>query len=267
MALAFKTKWLNVVRAKKSQLCIGLDPAEHGQRANQTLPPDRNKVEWCLDFIKKVSPYAAAIKINRNFIKDLSRKETQKICHYSHEHGMLTIDDAKLCDVGSSNHAGFYHAAQEGFDAITYSPFPGNIDEATSHAHDVGLGIIVLILMSNPQFLPTKLSLIDGIPFFDYWCQHVIQAKADGVVIGAISPSNHLTPEQVSDVGSKLEEQLILVPGLGEQDGDVRHHLKLFGNRSIINVGRAILFASDVAQSAKNFNQYCNDILRNESLR
>jgi orotidine-5'-phosphate decarboxylase len=251
--MTFKEKWLHSIQLKKTQLCVGLDPAEHGQKAKNTLPQGADKLKWCLQFIDAVEPYASAVKINRNFIKDLSRKETQKLCRHIHDYDMVIIDDAKLCDVGSSNDAGFYHAAEEGFDAITYSPFPGNIEEATTQAHAHDLGIIVLVLMSNPQFRLTKQNLVNGIPFYEHYCHQIVEAGADGVVIGAISPDNHLSENDVVTAGKKLKDQIVLVPGLGEQGGNISVHLHLFKERTIINVGRSILFAQESGAAAKAF--------------
>lgn len=251
--MIFKEKWLKSVQLKNTQLCVGLDPADYGQREKDTLPQGANKLTWCLKFIDSIALHAAAVKINRNFIKDLSRWETQKLSRHIHDLGMVIIDDAKLCDVGSSNEAGFYHAAEEGFDAITYSPFPGNIEEATTQAHNHGLGIIVLVLMSNPQFNLTKQSLVKGIPFYDHCCDEIVKANADAVVIGAISPNNDLSQNDVEAVGKKLGDQLVLVPGVGEQGGDVSVHLNLFKERTIINVGRSILYAPDATIAAKDY--------------
>lgn len=251
--MTFKEKWLRAVRAKNSQLCVGLDPADYGQRSKDTLPQDADKLSWCLEFVDAVAPYAAAIKINRNFIKDFSRRETQRLCQYAHDNGLVLIDDAKLCDVGSSNEAGFYHAAQEGFDAITYSPFPGNIEEATIQAHKHNLGIIVLLLMSNPQFQATKQSVVGDLFFHEHSCNEILRAKADAVVIGAISPDNHLRESEIKGIADKLIEQLVLVPGIGEQGGSATLHLNLFGERAIINVGRSILYSSNCAAQAQKY--------------
>lgn len=254
--MTFKEKWLACRRLKNTQLCVGLDPADYGQRDKNTLPKGVHKLNWCLKFIDDIAPHAAAVKINRNFIKDFSRSHTKMICQHIHDHGMISIDDSKLCDVGSSNEAGFYHAAEEGFDAVTYSPFPGNIDEAAMQAHHHGVGIIALLLMSNPQFVSTKKSMINGVPFYDHICDNLVKANVDGVVIGAISPDNHLTRHDLELAEKKLTQQLVLVPGLGEQGGDVSEHLTLFKERAIINVGRSILSAADPREAAKSFRMF-----------
>lgn len=260
--MKFTQKWLHSQSTKKSLLCIGLDPYE-----NRPSLPDLNhstvsKLDWCLHYLDHVAPFAAGVKINRNFIKDLSRKETQKICQHIHDYGMIAIDDSKLCDVGSSNEAGFYQAVEEGFDAVTYCPFPGNIEEATAQAHTLNIGIIVLVLMSNPQFQITRSATIDHEPIYIHYAKKVAACGADAVVIGALSTANALGESEIEALGTLLKDQSILIPGLGHQGGDVGPLLHLFGERTIINVGRAIMDAPDKAKFAKNYQGYLHELLK-----
>ncbi|MBI4148123.1 orotidine 5'-phosphate decarboxylase [Candidatus Woesearchaeota archaeon] len=146
--VSFAQKWKQTVELKNSILCAGLDPAEYGQREN-SIPHGIDKHLWCMRFVLDVSPHCAAVKINRNYIKDFSREETKTLVQRTHNLGMLAIDDSKLVDIGETNDAGFYHAQEEGFDAVTYAPFPGNTQEAVKQAHAKGLGLIGLVLMSN----------------------------------------------------------------------------------------------------------------------
>ena len=63
-------KWLEVVEKKDSLLCVGLGPAEPGQRPGETFPDNYRKLDYCLNLIEQVAPYASAIKPNRNYLKD-----------------------------------------------------------------------------------------------------------------------------------------------------------------------------------------------------
>lgn len=251
----FRAKWSAAVKAKQSLLCVGLDPAEFGQRENKTIPEGMRKVEWCSEIIEAVSPHAAAIKINRNFIRDLRREETQSLTQLIHEKDMVAIDDAKLSDIGSSNHAGLYHAQIEGYDAVTFSPFPGNVAEGAQQARDLDIGIICLVLMSNPQYKALKSVTVGGKPFYRYLAELTAKEDVDGVVIGGISDQNHLSEAEVSAVKEILKDQLVLVPGVGAQGGSATHHLDLFGSRTIINVGRSVIYAEDPAVAAAEQNQ------------
>lgn len=249
----FRRKWSQVVQNRQTQLCVGLDPAEVGQKAKQTLPVGIEKKEWCRHFIDSVAPFAAAIKINRNFIKDLSRSETQGLVQQIHDWGMLAIDDSKLCDVGSSNYAGLYHATVEGFDGVTFSPFPGNIHDTATQAKELNIGVIGIVLMSNPEYERMKNLKAGAIPYYQQVCQEMCEADMDGLVIGAISPQNHLSKEEIKSLKPFIKDQVILVPGMGEQGGDIGCHMELFGDQVMVNVGRAIMYAPDFAHSAAQY--------------
>ncbi len=248
--MSFFERWLEIVRKKHTLLCVGVDPAEAGQRGRQSI--QGKKAEWCRHVIDQVAPYTAAIKINRNYIKDLSRQEVKSLTHQIHELGMLAIDDSKLVDIGSTNAAGFYHAAEEGFDAVTYAPFPGNIQDAISQAHDVGLGIIVLMLMSNPEYQVMKQAQIEGTTLPQYLAKIICESRADGVVIGAPSGANHIQVDEVIALKKQMGDRLVLMPGMGAQGGDTRL-IELFGNRTIVNVGRSIIYAESPADTARTY--------------
>lgn len=247
----FRERWLAASTAKQSLLCVGIDAAEAEQRGEQSLKGQQGKVDWTLRTIEAVAPYAAAIKLNRNYYKDIDRAAMQKINACIHALGMLSIDDSKLADIGETNDAGIYHARQEGYDAITYAPFPGNTLQAGEQAQRHGLGLIVLVLMSNPEYGLMKNAQIEGQALYLYLAEQAAKAQAAGVVIGAPSPRNHINPAEIEAVASRLPGALALVPGVGAQGGELAPILRVFGARSLINVGRAIIYAADPAKEAR----------------
>jgi orotidine-5'-phosphate decarboxylase len=254
----FCKKWLEVVHQKNSLLCVGIDPAEQGQRADNTIPAGTTKLEYSLRLIEQVAPYASAIKPNRNYFKDFSRSEMQQFNRRVHELNMLSIDDSKLADIGDTNDAGFFHASQEGFDLVTYAPFPGNIKGAVTGARAHHVGLITLVLMSNPEYKVIKEAHIAGKKGFEYFAAEVAVHGGDGVVIGAPSPSNHITESEVRRVREIIGDRLVLVPGLGAQGGEVSSILSSFGDYSIVNVGRAIMYAADPAAAAQHYRDLLN---------
>ncbi|HLD88594.1 MAG TPA: orotidine 5'-phosphate decarboxylase / HUMPS family protein, partial [Candidatus Nanoarchaeia archaeon] len=258
--MIFAQKWEEIVAQKNSILCVGLDPAEYGQRPNTSLPQGANKLEWCLDFVEKIAPFASAVKPNRNYIKDFSRDETRTLVDCIHELGMLAIDDSKLVDIGETNDSGFYHAQMEGFDAVTYSPFPGNTREAVNQAHSKNIGLISLVLMSNPEFEGIKNSRICGLRGFEYFAFQSAEYGVDGIVVGAPSENNHITDEEVHRVREIIDKQLILMPGVGAQGGDAQYILRIFGDNVIANVGRAIMYSHNPAKQAEKYRDMLNEL-------
>ncbi len=258
---SFGKKWLEAVERKNSILCAGLDPAEYGQRADFVLPRGTDKLEWCLDYVEKVAPFSAAVKINRNYIKDLSRPEIKKIVTKIHELNMVAIDDSKLTDIGETNDSGFYHAQEEGFDAVTYAAFPGNTKEAVEQAHPRGIGVIALVLMSNKEFKAIKESTIRGLKGYEYFAFQAAEYDADAIVVGAPSPTNHITEHEVKRVRDIAGEKLILMPGIGAQGGDAKYIINFFGRNNVIsNVSRAIMFASKPEEEAKKYQLMLNEL-------
>ncbi|MBI4144589.1 orotidine 5'-phosphate decarboxylase [Candidatus Woesearchaeota archaeon] len=256
---SFSQKWREAVERKNSILCAGLDPAEYGQRPDTSLPHGADKLKWCLDFVDAVAPFSAAVKPNRNYIKDLSRDETTELVSRIHKHGMVAIDDSKLADIGETNESGFYHAAGEGFDAVTFAPFAGNTAEAVAQAHGKGLGLIPLVLMSNPQFEVMKNARIRGLRGFEYFAFQVAEYGADAIVIGAPSPTNHVKDEEVRRVREIVGDCTVLMPGVGAQGGDAKYILDVFGGRNVIaNVGRAIMYARNPAKEAAKYQGMLN---------
>lgn len=256
--MSFKERWLKCVSQKKSLLCVGLDPAEVGQRDNPELTNSECKLEWSLRIIKAVAPFACAIKPNRNYYKDFSRSDMQTLTTAIHANDMLAIDDSKIADIGATVDAGLFHAKQEGFDAVTFAAFAGNTLEAAQSAAKHQIALISLVLMSNPEFVSTKSAEFNGEAGYEFFAHEASQHVAvEGVVIGAPSPQNHITPDEVARIKSIIGDRLVLMPGIGAQGGEMDFMLKTFGRRLIVNVGRAIFQAQDPAVVAR---EYCEKL-------
>lgn len=260
----FQSKWMATVQKKNSILCVGLDPAEPGQRADLIWErlANTSKLDACLEFVSEVAPFAAAIKLNRNYVKDFSRSEMRRVNDRIHSLGMLSIDDCKLADIGETNDAAFFHAAAEGFDAVTYAPFPGNLREATLQAQKRDLGLIALVLMSNPEFEAVKnLRVPSGTFYYEHLAREVGEAGTDGMVIGAPSAKNHLRAEELDRARELAPEALVLMPGVGAQGGEAGEVIRRFGDRVIANVGRAIMYSSNAAGEAQKYRDLFNSLL------
>lgn len=262
--MSFIEKWQSHVESKNSLLCVNLDPAEWGQRESLTLKEGDSKVAWSKSIIEKIAPYAAAIKPNRQYFKDISRREMLDINTFAHSLGLLSIDDSKVADIGDTNDAALFHAVQEGFDAITYCPFPGNIAATCKMAQKRGIGLIPLALMSNPAFGMMKNIIIDGMPAYQHYAQLSRDHGAAGVVIGAPSPSNHITRKEMEALKSSIGPLTVLVPGIGAQGGDLGPVVEIFGDKAIVSVGRDIAYHKDPAGQAQQFHESINQLRSNQ---
>jgi len=284
----FRDKWLEAVDRKNSVLCAGLDPAEFAMgRGEKGLPQGVDKIWWAEEYINAVAPFCAAVKPNYQYWK--SRDGEVALYHIhgmAHSRGLVVIDDSKLADIGSTNDAGVYSAARRA-DAVTFSPFAGNLEEATQQAHARGIGLISMVLMSNPEYEREKNKLVPlnedeacseyymeevirvsesgGCPYVKQYIQLAHDARkfgTDGIVIGAPSDKNHITDKEISRVRNYVEgDALVLLPGVGAQGGEAGAIWREFGKDDVIvNVGRSLMLPkgskSTPAQQAEAAKQY-----------
>jgi len=224
-------------------------------------------VEFSLNLIDEVAPYAAAMKPNRQYLIGLPLEDTQTIVKAIHSAGMVAVIDHKATDIRDTNDSTFYWAGQEGFDAITYCPFPGNVEEAGKAAHEHGMGLIVLALMSNPEFVTMKNARFangttgGSLPGYQFFAQQAAQF-GDAIVVGAPSEKNHVTLDEVKLAHQYGGDGMVLCPGIGAQGGLEKSIVQQWGDKSMLNVGRAIMYADKPGPAAKAYQLRFNDVRR-----
>jgi orotidine-5'-phosphate decarboxylase len=282
---SFREKWLKAVDEKGSVLCAGLDPAEFEMgRGEKGLPKNVIKRDWAMRYIEAVASCCAALKYNIQYWKKEAGADSKRVSdldalveirQVAHARGMVVIEDSKLVDIGSTNDAGVYYAKDKLMDAVTFSPFPGNMQEAATQARNRKLGLISMCLMSNPEYEREKNKLVpftreelaswpnflatevvtrekkDGT--FQYYIPQYLQLahdaskfEVDGIVIGAPSKDNHIEDQEIYNVSSCVNnlntKMLVLVPGVGYQGGEAGKMWKYFKeNNVIVNVGRDLM--------------------------
>lgn len=233
-------------------LCVAIDPALPGQRRAMTGSQDR--VNFCVELVKQVADHCSVVKFNQQYLFGLTQNEHRRITDAAKKFGLISILDYKLCDIGDSVDSAIFHIANSGYDAFTFSPFAGNLGHATKSAHKVGVGIIALTLMSNPEA-----SWIGGL--FRKIANDVKKSGADGCVVGA---TGHVSRSDIRDVVRLAGgEKLFLVPGIGAQGGDAARVVNCFRDAGAKNlllvVGRSIIYADDPEKAAE---RYCSEFSR-----
>ena len=280
--MSFAQKLRTRMKSKNSIVCAGLDPAEYVMgRGAEGLPRDISKKEWALAYVEAVAPFCAGVKYNVNYWK--SSVDMEVLCEVidvAHASGLLVIEDAKLGDIGDSNEAGMFYASQKGVDAVTMSPFAGNIMEAAVCARKSNLGVIALCIMSNPEYEREKQKLVmvgqDSFRSEDvvsckgsryvrqyiHLAKHAADAHADGIVVGAPSEHNHITEDELDGIKYYISDSMIvLVPGMGIQGGCPEQLWQSFGkDQVLVNIGRALMFPKDSApaEQAQAYQQLLN---------
>jgi orotidine 5'-phosphate decarboxylase subfamily 2 len=235
-------KYRKAREEKNSLLCVGLDPSP--QEVNEDAMAD-----WCLDKVERTGDYAIAFKPNSQYVLfTLKKAELRNLNRKIRLKGCISILDHKLSDIGSTNEAALYHIHDMGYDALTASPFPGNIKETTDLCHRNKLGVFFLTLMSNSQAeWIQKQSLYEGMPLYQKIADEVRAGGADGLVIGT---TGHVSAEDIVAARQHAGSGVIfLCPGIGAQGGDMEKIIKNAGQNTLVNVGRAIF--SDVSPKKK----------------
>lgn len=243
----FKNRALEAIMAK-GRLCVAIDPAVPGQRRAMTAD-SKDRVRFCVGMVKQVASHCSAVKFNQQYLFGLTGKEHRRLTGAAKKSGLLSILDYKLCDIGDSVDSAIFHIAACGYDAFTFNPFAGNLEHATKAAHRLGVGIIALTLMSNPEA-----GWIGGL--FRKIANDVKKSVADGCVVGATGRvSNSAIREIVKIAGS---EKVFLVPGIGAQGGDAARVVKCFRDAGAKNlllvVGRSIIYADDPGKAAEKYS-------------
>ncbi len=288
----FREKWLAAVEKNNSVLCAGLDPAEFNMgRGEEGLFEDDTQLTFGIRFLQAVAPYCAAVKTNVQYWKNEGGMEALALLlEYAQKHlGLVTIDDSKLADIGSTNDAGLYHAKQKGFDAVTLAPFAGNMQEAAEQAKKRDIGLISMCLMSNPEYemiknqwvrveninnFPNSYDIVEiqGVPHVRKYIQLAHDAAkygVEGIVVGAPSKKNHITEDELKKVQDySRADTLVLLPGVGAQGGEANVIWKYFDkNNVIVNVGRALMFPNgsnstpvEQAEAAKNYQKMLDQL-------
>lgn len=250
----FVDRYLELSREKNSFLCVGVDPATSKMRDKFIIPLDylEEKGEseaiksFCLALINATTPYAPIIKPNAQFLVYLlGYSGLKEIVDKIHEGNSLALLDIKLSDIGSTIEAGLYWIDRLGFDAVTFSPFPGyenGVDAVYKWCEDKQKGIFALCRMSNQGTHDYQSRFMEGEQFYKRLARDAFEHGSNGYVVGCTAS------EELRDIRDIIgEDTLILSPGLGAQGGDpetaLRYGTNANGEGLIVSSSRSIDFA------------------------
>jgi len=250
----FVERYYELSREKNSILCVGLDPVTSSIRGRYIIPPQlmerhgpsKGIKRFCLDLIESVSPHTPVIKPNAQFtFYPFSLDDMKEIVEAIHEGDCLALLDAKLSDIGSTNSVGLHWIDKAGFDAVTFSSFPGfenGSDAVFDWAAKRDKGIFALCRMSNPGTHDYQSLKVNGEPLYLRLTRDAYEKGSNGFVVGCTATS------ELGEVRAVIgDRRLILAPGLGPQGGDPAMAIKLGANSDgeglIISSSRSINYA------------------------
>lgn len=241
-----RSQLINLIKKRKSFLCIGLDP-DHDKIPEffQRLPdPILSFNKMVIDATRDL---CVAYKPNIAFYERMGLegwkvlKDT--VCYIGEDH--MVIADAKRGDIG--NTSTYYADAffnTYGFDAITVAPYMGK-DSIMPFLSFDNKWTIVLGLTSNPgsaDFQKLALANNKGSLYEEVISQVAGWGSTENLmfVIGATHP------EAFGRIREIVPDHFLLVPGVGVQGGDMKALYQYGSNKDIgllVNSSRGIIYA------------------------
>jgi orotidine-5'-phosphate decarboxylase len=271
----FADRLVAAVRAKGTALCVGLDPRweslpleirqRHGDGTLEAMAQAFE--EFCARVIDVVAPLVAIVKPQSAFFEMCGPAgfvAQQRILRRAHDHGLITILDAKRNDIASTG-AAYADAAFAGVpmvdrlhavwdaDGLTINPYLGrdSVEPFLERARKSGRGLFVLVRTSNPGAGQFQDLVCSGRPLYLHVAEAVATWSRENVGqsgfgdVGAVVGATH--PAELANVREVLPQSIILVPGFGAQGGTAADAAPAFrqdGTGAIVNSSRGIIFAS-----------------------
>ena len=239
------TQLVNLIKQRKSFLCVGLDP-----------DPKLVEVDKILDFNKRIidltSEWSVAYKPNIAFYEHLGPKgwtildETRKYIGSSH----FTIADAKRGDIGNTSN--FYAKTffdTYNFDSITLSPYMGE-DSIKPFLDYPDKWSIVLALTSNSGSLDFQVPQL--------YKRVLERSKSWGTKDNMMWVIGATRSELLHEVRQIIPDHFLLVPGVGNQGGSLEEVCRWGMNSNcglLVNSSRGIIYSDNPDLEAKKIQQ------------
>ncbi len=273
--MIFVEKLIELIKEKKSVVCMGLDPRmdDRGQIPKYLVDDLNEPNEIITEFNKTLIDNAYdLIPIIKPQIAFYEKYEAlsalKETINYAHKKDLLVILDSKRNDIGSTSEA-YAHSNFKvyGADACTVNAYFG-IDGVQPFLDYKDKGVFILVKTSNPssrEFQNIFSAEIRGIPdtqiemiakeiklernyiymarLVNKWGKNLTDFSGYhnlGVVVGATYP------DELKQIREILKNSFILIPGYGAQGAqakDIKYGFNDDGLGGIVNSSRKIMFA------------------------
>jgi orotidine-5'-phosphate decarboxylase len=266
MSTSFLAKLSEAVERNNSLVCVGLDPDPalmplvNGRGAGEITTEDiiefsRKIIEATADLVCCFKPNLAFFEAFGSDGSEILRRTLAAI-----PPDVPVIADAKRGDIGNSS-AAYARAIFEELscDAMTVNAYGGK-DAIEPFLEYTDKGVIVWCRSSNPSAVDFQDLEVDYLGEQMPLWQAVARKSREwnkngnvGIVMGATYP------EQLKEARELCPEMPILVPGIGNQEGNLRDAVLAGVNQNrdgiIVNASRSVLYASrdkDYAMAARS---------------
>ena len=246
--ISYRERIASASKDHKSFIILALD-----------LDSQHSNFKYIEKLLKSLYPFLCAIKINFHLILPFAKKDIQRINKVIHSHGLLSIADIKLNDIGNTNQVTVQHLHSMGFDSVIVNPIIGQKQLASlvQLTHKIGMGIISLVYMSHESVnegyglntIQRRSKESKVVPLFELFLKYAKTTKVDGIVVGA----THLkTLKHISSISSIP----IYSPGIGTQGGNAKS--AMWSGSDYLIIGRTVL-------NSKNKRKTLSDIINSEA--
>lgn len=273
--MIFVEKLIELIKEKKSVVCMGLDPRmdDEGQIPNYLVDdfnePNEIITEFNKTLIDNVHDLIPIIKPQIAFYEKYDALTALKeTINYARKKDLLVILDSKRNDIGSTSEA-YAHSNFKvyGADACTVNAYFG-IDGVQPFLDYKDKGVFILVKTSNPssrEFQNIFSAEMRGIPdtqiettvkeiklernyiymarLVNKWSKNLTDFSGYhnlGVVVGATYP------DELKKIRNILKNSFILIPGYGAQGAqakDIKYGFNSDRLGGIVNSSRNIMFA------------------------
>lgn len=247
---------LENIRAKRSFLCVGLDP-DINKIPHHLLSEQSPIFAFNKAIIDATAPYAVAYKPNLAFYETMGVdgwRAFEMTVKYLRENypDQFIIADAKRGDIGNTARmyaASFYEHV--GVDAVTVAPYMGE-DSVTPFLEYEGKWTVLLALTSNKgsqdfQMIEDK----NGARVFE---RVVRRSSHWGSPVNLMYVVGATRGELIADMRRAAPRNFFLVPGVGAQGGsleEVAQYGMIDECGLLVNSSRGIIYASAEADFAE----------------
>lgn len=243
-----------------SLVCVGLDPVIEKLPAGFAASAD-GVADFCIEIVNATKDLVSSYKPNLPFYLRLGDNGLNALRRVREAipADIPMVLDCKVNDLGDTAQAWVSTAFDFlAADAIVVAPYMGE-DALAPYFNREGKGVIVLVKTSNPGSGDLQdLILQNGEPLYLHVAERCRAWNQDypadiGMVVGAT------WPEQLQAIRDLCPDQVILLPGLGAQGGDVQASVRAGvdtqGGSLMCSSSRGILYASsgkDFAEAARS---------------
>jgi orotidine-5'-phosphate decarboxylase len=244
---------VQLIRERKSYLCIGLDTDIHKIPKHLLSHPDPifafNKA--IIDATKDI---CVAYKINTAFYECQGIRgweSLQRTVEYIPKE-IFTIADAKRGDIGNTStyYAKTFYETY-GFDSVTVAPYMGR-DSVEPFLAFSEKWAIVLGLTSNEGSHDVQQLKVDG----EFVYEKVMKTTASwGTPDNMMFVVGATKADVVADIRRLLPDHFFLVPGVGAQGGSLKEISEKGMNKEVgllVNASRAVIYAGNDEKFAED---------------